>query len=198
MIENLGTELANTATEALIKQKPNTPSGSNTKTNPRALRKKTNAAKELTKRPQKRFKIKDVRLSVLLSIQAAASLGDPMTDNDMIHRSSRAAVDSLGPRDGLEMLMAVQMVGVHNLAMKFLASAALQGQSNLGIELFTNYTNRLLRTFTAQVEALKSYRSKGEQKIAVEHVHVHHGGQAFVGAVSNRFSGGGNVEKSDR
>ena len=43
--------------------------------------------------------------------------------------------------------------------------------------------NKLARTFTAQVEALKRYRSKGEQKVTVEHVHVHDGGQAIVGNV---------------
>jgi len=46
--------------------------------------------------------------------------------------------------------------------MKFLAIAAVKGQTTAGIELFTNRADRLLRTFTAQVEALKNYRSKGE------------------------------------
>ena len=40
-----------------------------------------------------------------------------------------------------------------------------------------------LRTFTMQVEALQRYRGKGQQKVTVEHVHVHAGGQAIVGAV---------------
>jgi hypothetical protein len=34
-----------------------------------------------------------------------------------------------------------------------------------------------------QVEALQRYRGKGQQKVTVEHVHVHAGGQAIVGAV---------------
>ena len=42
-----------------------------------------------------------------------------------------------------------------------------------------------------QVEALQRYRGKGQQKIKVEHVHVHPGGQAIVGAVT----GGGGAEK---
>jgi len=32
--------------------------------------------------------------------------------------------------------------------------------------------------------ALKDYRSKGEQKMTVQHVHVAEGGQAIVGNVS--------------
>ena len=44
--------------------------------------------------------------------------------------------------------------------------------------------NKLARTFTAQVEALKRYRSRGEQTVRVEHVHVNEGGQAIIGDVS--------------
>ena len=48
--------------------------------------------------------------------------------------------------------------------------------------------NKLTRTFATQVEALKRYRSKGEQKVTVEHVTVNEGGQAIVGNVE---TGGG-------
>ncbi len=43
---------------------------------------------------------------------------------------------------------------------------------------------KLLRTFAAQVEALQRHRGKGQQKVTVEHVHVHAGGQAIVGSVT--------------
>jgi hypothetical protein len=44
--------------------------------------------------------------------------------------------------------------------------------------------NKLTRTFAAQVAALKDYRSRGEQKMTVQHVHVAEGGQAIVGNVN--------------
>jgi hypothetical protein len=44
-----------------------------------------------------------------------------------------------------------------------------------------------------QVEALQRYRGKGQQKVTVEHVHVHSGGQAIVGALQ----GGGVATKSE-
>jgi hypothetical protein len=40
------------------------------------------------------------------------------------------------------------------------------------------------------MEALKRYRTSGQQKMTVEHVHVHEGGQAIVGTVE-----GGRDEK---
>jgi hypothetical protein len=49
--------------------------------------------------------------------------------------------------------------------------------------------NKLARTFTTQMEALKRYRTGGQQKVTVEHVTVQAGGQAIVGNVSH--PGGG-------
>ena len=51
--------------------------------------------------------------------------------------------------------------------------------------------NKLARTFASQVVALKRYRSKGEQKMIVEHVTVNEGGQAIVGNVNAKGGGGG-------
>jgi hypothetical protein len=41
------------------------------------------------------------------------------------------------------------------------------------------------------LSALKEYRSKGEQKMTVQHVHVAEGGQAIVGNVNAPAEGGG-------
>jgi hypothetical protein len=49
-----------------------------------------------------------------------------------------------------------------------------------------NRASKLIRTFASQMEALSRYRGKGEQKMVVEHIHVHKGGQAIVGSVSQR------------
>ena len=43
--------------------------------------------------------------------------------------------------------------------------------------------NKLARTYTTQVEALKKYRTWGQQRVTVEHVTVNEGGQAIVGNV---------------
>jgi hypothetical protein len=55
---------------------------------------------------------------------------------------------------------------------------------------------KLQRTFVAQVEALSKLRRGGEQKVTVEHVHVHAGGQAIVGAVTSTPGPGGGGEHS--
>jgi hypothetical protein len=44
--------------------------------------------------------------------------------------------------------------------------------------------NKLMRTFTVQMDALKRYRIGGEQKVTVTHVSIGEGGQAIVGNVT--------------
>jgi len=102
-----------------------------------------------------------------------------------------ALLHGIGPQDPLEGILGVQMIGTHNLAMRFLAAAALpqSDQSVEGRAASVTWATKLLRTFTAQVEALTKYRAGGQQKMVVEHVHVHEGGQAIVGNVNH--GGGG-------
>jgi hypothetical protein len=140
----------------------------------------------------------DKELPRLLLAQAITTTHLPFGESlDSFNaRFATEAVRSLGPRDGLEALLAAQMVQTHNLAMEYLSRAAVKGQSHAAIELYTNFANRLMRTYAAQVEALKTYRSKGEQKVEVKHVHVHRGGQAIVGAVSHSAGGGGGGDEN--
>jgi hypothetical protein len=104
-----------------------------------------------------------------------------------------AAVTGIGACDETEGMLATQMVATHFAAMGVLrrlkASETVPQQDSNG-----NLAVKLLRTFTMQVEALQRYRGKGQQKVTVEHVHVHAGGQAIVGAVT---AGGGGQEKSE-
>ena len=93
-----------------------------------------------------------------------------------------SVVKSLEPRDEIEALLASQMAAVHVAVLAF--ARRLGGvdtiQQQDGAE---RALNKLARTFTMQVEALKRYRTGGEQKVTVEHVHVHEGGQAIVGNI---------------
>ena len=98
------------------------------------------------------------------------------------------------PRDEIEAMLAMQMAATHDLALEMLARAkhaecvpVLQTSGSLAV--------KLLRTYTAQLEALAKLRRGGEQKVTVEHVHVHSGGQAIVGAITH--PGGGSERTSE-
>jgi hypothetical protein len=84
---------------------------------------------------------------------------------------------------------------VHNAIMTF-ARRLAHVDTILQQDSAQNAFNKLTRTFAAQVEALKRYRSGGEQKMTVQHVHVAEGGQAIVGNVSTPAPGVGANEKA--
>ena len=94
------------------------------------------------------------------------------------------------PRDQFEAMLATQMAVIHvatmNIASQLNSAATVPQQ-----ESYANALNKLARTFATQVEALKRYRTGGEQKVTVQHVNVNEGGQAIVGNVQ----GGGGMSK---
>ena len=48
-----------------------------------------------------------------------------------------------------------------------------------------NQANKLSRTYAVLLDTLNRHRGKGQQKVTVEHVHVHSGGQAIVGTIES-------------
>jgi hypothetical protein len=80
-------------------------------------------------------------------------------------------------------MLAAQMAAVHMTTMTFarrLAQVENIPQQDSAERAF----NKLTRTFATQIEALKRYRTGGEQKVTVQHVSVSEGGQAIVGNVT--------------
>jgi len=106
-----------------------------------------------------------------------------------------AALLDIEPRDGLEGLLASQMVACHNQSMTLLQKALISKYVSQ-TETYLGLANKLMRTFAAQMETLKKYRSSGQQKVIVEHVHVSKGGKAVVGTINQ--GGGGICEKKSR
>lgn len=113
-----------------------------------------------------------------------------------------AVMQEIKPANVNEALLACQMIGVHHAAMKFLHRATLTEQTFEGTDSNVLRATRLMRLYIEQLEAMAKLKGKiGEQKVTVEHVHVHQGGQAIVGALmtSKADEGeGGNEKKSDK
>ncbi|MGA3116679.1 MAG: hypothetical protein ABSF90_19840 [Syntrophobacteraceae bacterium] len=94
-----------------------------------------------------------------------------------------ALMKGIAPKDEVEGMLVSQMVVCHKTGLELLREGR-RAEYVDNCDRFIGMATKLLRTFTAQVEALKKYRSKGEQKVVVEHVHVHQGGQAIVGTIT--------------
>jgi hypothetical protein len=100
-------------------------------------------------------------------------------------------LQEIAPRDEIEAMLISQMIATHALIAiqaRRLHSATAIPQLEANGSMLT----KLQRTFTTQLEALQRYRGKASQQVRVEHVHVHQGGQAIVGAVQ---AGGGDPLK---
>ena len=100
-----------------------------------------------------------------------------------------AIVDGARPRDEIEAMLVGQMAVTHALALELIGRAT-RAEFVPQFESAGNMAVKLLRTYTAQVEALAKLRRGGEQTVRVEHVHVYPGGQAVVGNVNHRTGGG--------
>ena len=132
----------------------------------------------------------DTAMMLLLQAALASSNGDSQ-DIARYCNAALALLRGIGPRDSIAGMLAVQMIGTHNLGMKFLERSLSEGLTTEQVSENINRATKLLRLFTAQVEALNKYRNKGRQKVTVEHVHVFAGGQAIVGTVEHERGGRG-------
>jgi len=126
--------------------------------------------------------------SQVVSVMQAVGHG-PVKASDI--NDASALLAQIGPKDAVEGMLAVQMIGAHSAAMRCLSLASQDDQTFEGREVNYNRAVKLMRVYSAQVEALNKHRNKAKQTVVVKHVHVHEGGQAIVGSVSQGEGGGG-------
>lgn len=93
-----------------------------------------------------------------------------------------AIVAEIAPQDGVEAMLATQMAAVHIAAMResrLLATSETIPQFDAHEKAF----NKLMRTFTSQMEALRKHRYSGKKTVTIQCVKIEDGGQAIVGNV---------------
>lgn len=148
----------------------------------------------------KSFGTADPEVQTHLLCQAVRSFDDVMSSKGL--KKSRAVeacnitlsmLNGIQPRDEIELMLSMQIISVHNVVMQSLGGCIMKNQSIDSRERLVNQATKMLRTFTSQMQALKRYRTGGQQKVTVEHVNVNEGGQAIVGNVSQ--GGGGSREE---
>ena len=124
---------------------------------------------------------------IISQIVSAGSKGQKVDEDGLNFMLS--VMMGIEPKDEVEAMLSAQMAAVHMATMtqaRRLSHVETIEQQDSAERTF----NKLARTFTTQVEALKRYRTGGEQKVTVEHVTVNEGGQAIVGNIANGRGGG--------
>jgi hypothetical protein len=99
------------------------------------------------------------------------------------------------PESLMEALLATRTIGVHHAALSCLLRTALPVKSVEDVDVYARVATRLMRLSMEQMEAMAKLKGKtSRQKVTVEQVHVHEGGQAIVGAVSTAAKAGSGEE----
>jgi hypothetical protein len=100
-----------------------------------------------------------------------------------------AALIGIAPKDEIEGMIASQLLAAHNAAMECYRRAMIRDQRFESRRENLSQANKLSRSYAVLLDALNRHRGKGQQKVTVEHVHVHEGGQAIVGNVETPGEG---------
>ncbi|MDP8989527.1 MAG: hypothetical protein M3N41_05520 [Acidobacteriota bacterium] len=96
-----------------------------------------------------------------------------------------STIAEMAPQNSTEAMLATQMIATHEASLMFMRRATAEGQTFEGSDANVLRATRLMRLHLEQCEAMQKLKGKaGQQRVIVEHVHVHKGGQAIVGAVN--------------
>lgn len=113
-------------------------------------------------------------------------------DMDKAKQKSSDAMVALGADGGLQSMLAAQMLSIHELQQKTMIFA--NATDNLDLQkYYANSSVKLANCFVQQANILAKLQGVGGQKIIVERVDVHQGGQAVVGNIQG---GMGKKEKN--
>jgi hypothetical protein len=125
----------------------------------------------------------DVADRIINQVSSAQVFPRPRNDADHFDKAI-AVISELAPQNATEAMLAVQMIATNDAALMFLRRAT-DGQSLAVADASVLWATRLMRLHLDQIEAMQKLKGKTRhQKVVVEHVHVHQGGQAIVGAIS--------------
>lgn len=143
---------------------------------------------EFEKRAKQRFKNWVIRKNAI-----AISNVMPDTFNiDEAEKESHVALTALNATTSLQSMLAAQMLSVHTLQQRTIASAQASSHADIK-KYYTNSAVKLANCFTQQANLLAKLQGIAGQKIIVERVDVHQGGQAIVGNIQGAMS---NKEKT--
>lgn len=118
----------------------------------------------------------------ITKLNALASIFKDSADIIVTERESRNGLKALNAEGGLQEMLAAQMLSIHQLQQQAI-SFANKSKHIENIRYYTNTAIKLANCFTQQANTLSRLQGHIGHKITVEHVDVHHGGQAIVGNV---------------
>jgi hypothetical protein len=115
--------------------------------------------------------------------RAARMPGDGPSDVSI--NGALAIIAAFAPRNEAEAALALQAACTHMVAMVMMARIGGGHGGERRLPALASAAAKLMRAHCMQLETYRRLRGGGDQHIRVEHVHVHDGGRAIVGAISS-------------
>ncbi|BCA93792.1 hypothetical protein TUM19329_01530 [Legionella antarctica] len=102
-------------------------------------------------------------------------------------KTNQEGLEALNAKDGLQSMLAAQMLSVHKLQQRAMTYANNCNNQPKIEQYYTNAAIKLTNCFVQQANMLAKLQGIGGQKITVERVEVHQGGQAIVGNIQGGY-----------
>lgn len=110
----------------------------------------------------------------------AAPIDAKSSETDRRAVAALSAMREIGPRNGLEGMLASQMVAAQNVSMEFLSRSLRASPSQGGY--YARQGTQLMALFVRQAELLQRLRGRERRSLRVERERVHEGGRTSVSA----------------
>lgn len=134
--------------------------------------------KELTVKQQDQFNQHMIHNATL----ATNDFGSEHFNLENALQQTKEGLASLNAKNGLQSMLAAQMLSIHHLQQRAMTFANASGNIKLE-QYYTNSAIKLSNCFMRQANILAKLQGIAGQKIVVERVDVHQGGQAIVGNI---------------
>jgi hypothetical protein len=119
----------------------------------------------------------------LIQLQGASRLPNgPISETGM--NAALALIEAVAPQNEIEGALAVQMAATHSASMAVMTRLGSVNFSPRMLPDYSNAASKLLRAYTAQVDALRRLRGGGAQHIRVEHIHLNDDAKAVIGTIA--------------
>jgi hypothetical protein len=129
-------------------------------------------------------KSSEVASGIVYQVGAALVHPKPADDTQTLIKALEA-IREMAPKGPEQSMLAAQMIATNEASARFLAVSFEPGHTLESRTSNVNRAVRLMQLYLLQLEAFEKLRGRAvQQKVVVEHVHVHAGGQAIVGAVT--------------
>jgi hypothetical protein len=139
--------------------------------------------------------------NALIAVAVNTGWFPPDQSDEERSRQMFVAVTSLqafAAADEIEAMIAAQAMAAHHASMECSRRAMIPDQPFEAAQGFRKAAANASRTFIELLSALDRKRGKGGQQVVrVEHVHVHPGGKAIVGSVTQGPGGGVAAETAE-